>query len=148
MLGRATEYAIRALVYICIRNLEGKTPGFREVAREIESPVPYTGKILQNLVRARLLSSVKGRGGGFYFEELDSVHSPTLYEVIKKTGDNQLFSRCGFGLANCDDKLPCPMHHEYLPLRDGFYKMVKTETIYSLAQKVMNRKAVLNRLVG
>jgi len=148
MLGRATEYAIRALVYICIRNLEGKTPGFREVAREIESPVPYTGKILQILVRSRMLSSVKGRGGGFYFEELTAAKSPTLYEVIKKMGDNQLFTRCGFGLASCDEQLPCPMHEDYLPLRDGFYRMVRTETIYSLAQKVMKRKAVLNRLVG
>jgi len=148
MVGKAAEYAIRALVYICMRNLEGKTPGFREVAKEIESPEPYTAKILQNLARSRVLSSVKGRGGGFFFKELTPEASPTLYDVISQMGDAHIFTSCGFGLKHCDDAHPCPMHEEYLPIRDGFYRLVRKETIYSLAQKVMKQEAVINRLMN
>ena len=64
MLGKATEYAIRALVFIYLRNLEGKRPGFREIAANIDSPVQFTAKILQTLTRMEIISSMKGRGGG------------------------------------------------------------------------------------
>ena len=37
MLGKTTEYAIRALVYIYIQNIEGERPGFKEIAKMIDS---------------------------------------------------------------------------------------------------------------
>ncbi len=84
MLGKTTEYAIRALVYIYIRNLEGKRPGFKEIARNINSPEQFTAKILQNLARAGIIYSMKGRGGGFFF---DQNNSPLpLFEVIRTSG--------------------------------------------------------------
>ena len=67
MLGRTTEYAIRAMIYIYIRNKEGGKPSFKEIAKNIDSPVQFTGKVLQNLARSNIVSSVKGKGGGFFF---------------------------------------------------------------------------------
>ena len=67
MLGKTTEYAIRSLVYVFIQNQEGKRPGFKEIAKKINSPEQFTAKVLQNLARAELISSIKGRGGGFFF---------------------------------------------------------------------------------
>jgi DNA-binding IscR family transcriptional regulator len=51
MLSKSAEYAIRALVYIQLQNWEGKRPGYREIAREIESPEHFTAKILQIMTR-------------------------------------------------------------------------------------------------
>jgi len=58
----------------------------------------------------------------------------------------QFFNKCGFGFKSCDAANPCPLHNEYLVVRESFYTLVKKETIQSLAQKVMNKEAVLSRL--
>ncbi len=143
MLGKTTGYAIRALVYIFIQNQEGKRPGFKEIAKKIDSPEQFTAKVLQILARAELISSMKGRGGGFFF---DQPATPlTLYEVIRVMEGEKFFSKCGFGLKLCDGENPCPLHNDYSPVREGFFQLVKKETIKSLANKINEHKAVLTR---
>jgi Rrf2 family protein len=144
MLGKTTEYAIRALVYIFIKNQEGKRPGFKEISKEIDSPEQFTAKVLQNLARAELISSIKGRGGGFFFDQ-PSVPL-TLYEVISVLEGEKFFSKCGFGLKRCDANNPCPLHNDYSPVREGFFRLVKKETIQSLAKRINEQEAVLSRL--
>src|SRR5512133_1541606 len=111
MLGKTTEYAIRALVYIYIQNLEGKRLGFKEISKNIDSPVQFTAKVLQNLTRAELILSMKGRGGGFFFDH--AATQLTLYDVIRVMEGEKFFSKCGFGLKRCDGENPCPLHGDY-----------------------------------
>ena len=144
MLSKTTEYAIRALVYVYIQNQNGKRPGYKEIAKEIDSPEQFTAKVLQNLTRAALVSSMKGRGGGFFFES--SITALSLYEIIRVIEGEKLFTKCGFGLKSCDCENPCPLHNDYLPVREGFYNVVKNNTIQSLANKISEHKAILARL--
>ena len=144
MLGKTTEYAIRALVYILIQNQQGKRPGFKEISKKIDSPEQFTAKVLQNLARAELISSMKGRGGGFFF---DQTATPlTIYDVIRVMEGDKFFSKCGFGLKRCDGESPCPLHDDYSLVRESFFKLVKKETIQSLVKKINEQKAVLTRL--
>ena len=145
MFGKTTEYAIRALVYVYMQNQEGKRPGYKEIAKEIDSPEQFTAKVLQNLARAELVSSMKGRGGGFFFE--DSVAPLTLYEIIRVIEGEKFFSKCGFGLKRCNGENPCPLHDDYSQVREGFFKLVRSQTIQSLANKINENKAVLTRVV-
>jgi len=144
MLGKTTEYAIRSLVYIFIRNQEGKRPGFKEISKKIDSPEQFTAKILQNLARAELISSMKGRGGGFFFDQPATLL--TIFEVIRVMEGEKFFSKCGFGLKRCDGENPCPLHDDYSLVREGFFRLVNKETIQSLANKINEQKAVLTRL--
>lgn len=146
MLTKATEYAIRALVYIAVQNFDGKRPGFKEIAEKIDSPPQFTAKILQTLTRRGFIKSVKGRGGGFFFDK--PLEGLPLFNVIQVLESDSFFSKCGFGLSSCDADNPCPLHNEYLALREGFYKLLKNETIQSLANKIQQQKAVLNRLIA
>jgi len=144
MLGKTTEYAIRALVYIFIQNQEGKRPGFKEISGKIDSPEQFTAKVLQNLARAELISSMKGRGGGFFFDQIATPLS--IYDVIRVMEGDKFFSKCGFGLKRCDGESPCPLHDDYAVVRGGFFRLVKKETIQALANKINEQKAVLTRL--
>lgn len=143
MISKSSEYAIRALVYIAIQNRKGKKPGFREVSKEIDAPEPFTAKILQTLTRHDLLNSTKGRGGGFFFSEDDK--SLSLYEVVRTIEGEKVFRHCIFGLKNCSDKKPCPVHEKYAAIRDKLTRMFNEESIQSLASKISEGKAVLNR---
>ncbi len=74
MLSKSSEYAIRALVFIQLCNWEKKRPGVGEIAKEIEAPEAYTAKILQTLTKNKLLDSMKGRGGGFFFMKINPAY--------------------------------------------------------------------------
>lgn len=146
MLTKSTEYAIRALVFVQMRNWENKRPSVGEIAKEIEAPEAYTAKILQTLTKNSLLGSAKGRGGGFFFDENQS--KLTLYEVILVVEGGTCFNKCGFGLKQCNNTNPCPLHEKYKAVRDGFYEIVNTETIKTLSEKIIQGEAVLNRIVS
>jgi Rrf2 family protein len=133
MFNKETEYALRSLVYIQRQNYRQMRPGIEEIAKEIEAPQPFTAKILQRLVRLGFVSSFKGKGGGFLFDE--SRQDITLKELITAVEGGKIFNSCGFGLKYCDTENPCPLHDQYGPIREAINKLVSEETIQSLARK-------------
>lgn len=143
MFNKETEYALRGLIYIKLQNLKSRRPGTAEVSREIGAPPFFTAKILQRLVRFGFLESLKGKGGGFYFDpEKPDLPLRTLISAIE--GDRS-FSGCGIGLKNCNENNPCPLHEKYAPIRDSINKLVSGESVQSLAEKVHNGEKELNK---
>jgi Rrf2 family protein len=134
MFNKETEYALRGLVYIQIQNLGGRKPGVAEIAREIGAPPFFTAKILQRMARQGFVNSLKGKGGGFYFD----AEKPDLpiKDLILATEGSNILSGCGFGLRHCDSNNPCPLHKKYAPIRDSINSLVSTETIQSLARNL------------
>jgi Rrf2 family protein len=135
MFNKETEYAIRGLVYIQVQNFEGRRPGIAEIAEQIDAPHFYTAKILQRLVKQGFIESQKGKGGGFYFDS-QKPDLPLKKLILATEGDN-LFFGCGFGLKQCDEHNPCPLHDKYAPIRSALDLLVTEENVQSLAQKTM-----------
>ncbi len=146
MLSKSSEYAIRAMVSIQLQNWESKRPGVSDVANHIEAPIAFTAKILQVLTKAGLLHSAKGRGGGFFFSDDDENEKVTLFQIVKVIEGEGVFHRCGFGMKNCSDENPCPLHHQYKEVRDGFGNIVKNATVGSLAEKIRDGEAAMNSI--
>ena len=141
MFNKETEYALRGLVYIKLQNLKDRRPGTTEIAKEIEAPQFYTAKILQRLVREGFLKSLKGKGGGFFFDpDKPDLH---LSKLISATEGDKSYSGCGFGLKYCDEDNPCPMHERYAVIRDLINKLISEETVQSLAEKVYKKELKL-----
>lgn len=134
MWSKTTEYAIRALVQVAVSNSEGRRPGFREIADSIDAPVQFTAKILQSLSRASLLKSVRGRGGGFYFDP--EGEELKLAQVIRVLEGDKYFSGCVVGLPRCDVNHPCPLHNEFYRIRTQLVELSNQETIQGLARKI------------
>lgn len=145
MFNKETEYALRGLVYIKLQNLKNRRPGTAEIAKEIEAPPFYTAKILQRIVRVGLLESLKGKGGGFFFDE-EKPDLPLAKLIIATEGDKS-FSGCGFGLKHCDAKNPCPLHEKYAPIRNAINELVSEETVQSLAEKVYKKELSLTEVL-
>jgi aspartate racemase len=66
-----------------------------EIAKEIEAPEAYTAKILQILTKNKLMDSMKGRGGDFFFD--DNQSNLMLYDVIHVVEGDACFHKCGLG---------------------------------------------------
>lgn len=144
MLSKSTEYAIRALIFVQLQSLKGERPGVAEIAKETEAPVAFSAKILHTLTSRKLLNSIKGRGGGFYFS--DNQAELSVYEIILVMEGDSLFTECGIGLSNCSEDNPCPLHDQYRNIRDQLLALAKLETINSLAMKIKTGQAVLSRI--
>jgi Rrf2 family protein len=141
MFNKETEYALRSLVYIQHQNYLNLRPGIEEIAKEIEAPQPYTAKILQRMVRIGFVNSIKGKGGGFIFDE--SKPEITLKQLILATEGAKILEGCGFGMKYCDAENPCPLHDQFGPIRDSINRLVSEETIQSLARKTNHAFKVL-----
>ena len=142
MFKKETEYALRGLVYIQMQNRRNRRPGIVEIASEIDTPASFTAKILQRLVRSGFIESIKGKNGGYYFDP-DKPALPLKDIVVAIEGD-KIFTGCGFGLKDCDDRNPCPLHDAFSPIRKAIDELLSVETIQSLANKD-NPAIVLNR---
>ncbi len=146
MFKKETEYALRALVYIKLQNIKDRRPGIAEIATEIETPQSFTAKILQRMVKQGFVDSLKGINGGFLFD-ISKEDLPLKKVIISIEGDS-LFNGCGFGLKQCDENNPCPLHFSYAPIRDAINRLVSEETIQSLANKLnSNENLTLSRIL-
>jgi len=145
MFNKETEYALRALIYIQLRNLESRRPGTIEIAHEIDAPQFYTGKILQRLVKMGMVKSQKGKGGGFFFNP--DKPSLSLKEVINTIEGNKIFEGCAIGLRQCNDSSPCPLHDKYKAIRNAIEELITNETIQSIVIKISENNDPLKNLL-
>ena len=145
MFNKETEYALRGLVYIKLQNMRGRRPGTSEVAKEIKAPPFYTAKILQRLVRIGFLNSLKGKGGGFFFDP--AKPDLPLIKLITATEGDRSFSGCGFGLKHCDSENPCPLHKKYSAVRQSINKLISEETVQGLAEQVYKNELSLSESI-
>lgn len=99
-LTRQTNYAIRLLMY-CAAN-EGRLSRVSEVAAAYTVSELFLFKILQPLVEAKLVETVRGRNGGVKLAKPAS--EITLFDVVRVTEES-------FAMAECfeNDATECPL---------------------------------------
>lgn len=134
MFSKTCEYGLRASVFIAIRSEEGSRLGIKEIAREIESPMYFTGKILQSLVKSKIIGSAKGPHGGFYLDPDDEPVS--ILQILEALDCDDFFYNCALGLKECAEKYPCPIHNQFKPYREGLKELLARTTIQDLATEI------------
>jgi Rrf2 family protein len=104
----ATGYALRALAAL---PEDGTYCLAKDLASQLELPGPYLAKILQGLVQADILESVRGPKGGFRLTR--PSHRITVGDVvIALEGPNSL-DGCIMGFPTCGGDRPCPLHEAW-----------------------------------
>jgi Rrf2 family protein len=145
MFSQATKYAIKSVIYIWTKSLEDRKVGAKEIGAEIDAPEAFTAKILQSLVKAKIIGSNKGPNGGFFANE--SHAKITLKDIVIAIDGDSLFSGCGLGLPKCSAKYPCPLHFEIVKVRSGFDTMLTKKSLKLLALEVIKGETRLAELV-
>ena len=101
MFSKACEYGIKASIFIAIKSYDDQRVTPKEISKEIDSPQAFTAKILQALVHHNIINSVKGAHGGFEVDK-GNLSEITLSQIVKAIDGDAVYSRCGFGLKQCD----------------------------------------------
>lgn len=133
-----TEYAIRGLGELANRST-GATVLLDDLVVGTDLPRDFMAKIFQKLVRAGILRSAKGRGGGFALAR--PAHEINLMHIVEALEGPQIFDRCVVGLAACNDTMPCPQHDLYKPIRQRLRDYLMTTTVADLASSLKAKQS-------
>ena len=145
LISRTSQYAIQALIYIALK--ETGTPILsREVAEQLGVPSAYLAKIMQALCKGRLLSSFRGRLGGFSLRE--SSEKVDLMRILLITEGADFTKDCVLGLKVCSDETACPMHQKWLPIKTEILDMLNNQNLAGLAEAVRAGKYRLSDIPG
>lgn len=143
MFSKACQYGIRATIYIWQQSILSNKVGAKEIAEHVDAPEPFTAKILQELVRKKIIGSMKGPTGGFYVGKEQEKY--TLKDLVIAIDGDQIFTGCSLGLKSCSELNPCPLHYEVVNLRKKIIEMLTKKSIKQLAEEVESGETVLAR---
>ena len=126
--GKKGEYAIRALVHLAQARQRCRA---RDISRDQMVPYDFIAKVLQELKAKGFVRSVRGVGGGFVLAR--PAADIGLMEVMAAMDCNHLLEKCVYGLAECSDSNPCPLHRDWKPIRSQIEVYLLSHTIADLA---------------
>ena len=143
MFSKATEYALRATIYIAQKSSEDNKLGIDAIAKAIDSPISFTAKTLQSLTRNnKLISSARGPNGGFYITE--KAKKLPVRAVLIAMGESEMLDKCVLGLNKCSEVKPCPMHNQYKIIKQQLISLFESKTIQELANDIGNGDTYIN----
>lgn len=114
-LTRAGEYAVRCVLYLASQGA-GVLCARKEIARKMDIPDQFLGKIAQQLARAGVIEIVQGARGGFRLvvapEEL------TLLKVVEAVIGEIFLNDCVMRPESCNRSHACAVHCIWAKAKD------------------------------
>jgi Rrf2 family protein len=99
------EYALRAVVHLAHEAPAARTTD--QIAKATRVPRAYLSKVLQSLVRGKIVRSQRGLGGGMTLAK--GAEELTILEVVNAVEPIERIRNCPLGLASHGVHL-CPLH--------------------------------------
>jgi Rrf2 family protein len=128
-------------LYLSIHSDVEKKYSPKDIADVIDIPAPFLAKTLQLLTKNNLISSIRGRNGGFYLTEAEKQNN--LLDVIACIDGLDKFNECFIGLPKCSDENPCAIHHIVSPFKEKLTEELTGKTIADFAEETKNGKSYI-----
>ncbi len=140
MITKSAKYAIKAVIYLALKTDDQNRILVRDMHTEVSVSESYLAKLLQDLSRHGVISSAKGRGGGFYLSKENRRR--TLMDVVKVIEGEDAVNACVLGISSCDTDNPCVMHHLLGPSKMAFNKALEATTLASLVDGIPEKHPI------
>lgn len=141
MFSNSAKYAIKAVLYLAVKSSEENKIIINDIAKPINVPKHYIGKILQDLSRKHIVSSSKGPKGGFYLNSFN--RQTTVFDIIEAVDGEERISSCLLSLNQCNKDNPCALHSEIYEKKLDITMSLKNLSIDFLAKQIEQGKSVL-----
>lgn len=135
MFSKACEYGIKAMIYIALKSQHQSRVGLNDIASQIDSPISFTAKILQKLVKDNLINSLKGPTGGFFISEEDA-RAIKLSRIVSAIDGDSIYKGCGMGFSECNELRPCALHHRFKIVREELRYMLEETSLEELTKDI------------
>ncbi len=142
MFSTSCHYGLQAMLYIAYHHDGKKNIDLTQIAKEQDIPKHFLSKILQLLVKKKLLISTKGPSGGFRLS--NTPEDTRLIEIIDAIDGMGVFTKCGIGFKECDDDNPCPIHDEYKNVRNNVRNLFENKSLLELVEDAKHGKSIIS----
>ena len=141
--SKSAEYAIQAMIYLTENKSDSPTM-IHKIASSYGIPSQFLSKIMQSLVKHRLIHATRGRTGGVTLAK--SPKKIYLNDIVVSIDGPILENpQCVIGLNLCSDEVPCPLHDQWKPIKENMRQMLENESLKHLADRVIAKREKMNR---
>ena len=133
MFSKSFGYALRGILYIAVVGDGTQKVRVEDISKETDIPKHFLGKIMNKLVKANMVSSIKGPSGGFYISNMTlTIPLIQLYHLFDGT---ELFDGCVLRSKKCDGENACPMHYKVEETKRNLEALLSQTTIGDLLKE-------------
>lgn len=130
--NKSVSYTLKAVIYLA-SNSEDRLILALEIAKKEKIPYYYLAKILQRLTKFGIVTSTKGRNGGFQITEKGLNSS--ISDIIEKTDGIDSFIECILNEDDCTGKATCALHKSWVKIRNALNDSIFQVKIKDLISK-------------
>jgi Rrf2 family transcriptional regulator, iron-sulfur cluster assembly transcription factor len=134
--SKKCEYGLQAILYLAA-HLESAVIPVDRIADKLNIPKEFVSKILQSLTESKIVSSKKGKAGGFSLAK--DPKTIKLIDIISAIDGLSVFDSCILGFPNCNVDKPCPLHDKWGELRTKAYQMLSDENLDHFKNKTLQK---------
>jgi Rrf2 family protein len=128
LVTRETDYAVRTILYLAKEH--NRTASVTEVAQAMHIPKSFLAKILQRLVKSKILTSTRGVNGGFQLAQKTSdISLLSIMEAIQGPAGINL---CAVDSRKCKWSADCSVHPVWVDIRKEVERRLRKQTIAGL----------------
>jgi len=136
---RASDYAVRVMIH-----LAGLPAGSMVQQAELSQATDVSGhflsKVLQQMVRAGLIRSQRGSGGGFALAV--SPAAVSLLDVVEAIEGAVQLNQCIHEGPSCERKEWCPAHQVWAEAQAAIVNVLGAASVASLAAQAKSHAGV------
>lgn len=125
-LSRKGDYAVRSAIDLAAHYGDGYRK-IREIAADMDLPIPYTPQILGILTSAGIAEAKAGRDGGYRLRRPPAEIS--LLDVVEAAEGTLKSSRCTLRGGPCSLDGVCPVHDSWVRAREALRSSLAGTTL-------------------
>ncbi|MBI5581322.1 MAG: Rrf2 family transcriptional regulator [Deltaproteobacteria bacterium] len=131
-LTRAGEYAVRCVLYLASQGM-GVLCARKDIARKMDIPGQFLGKIAQQLARAGAIEIVQGAKGGFRL--VVAPEQLTLLAVVEAVIGEIFLNDCILRPESCNRSHACAVHCIWAKARDQLRRTLQEANFARILQE-------------
>ena len=131
-LSKKSDYALMAVRHLALRGDRGGSASAREISEAYDIPLELLAKVLQRLVRTKLLVSVQGTRGGYKLGRPPS--GITVADVIQAVDGPVTVTACSPNDHACDQYSKCSIRDPLWKIKGRILEMLSTVTVAEMAR--------------
>jgi Rrf2 family iron-sulfur cluster assembly transcriptional regulator len=130
-LTREGDYGIRSVLYLA-RQPYKKISFVAEISEQYKIPRSFLAKILQKLVKAKIIRSYRGVKGGFSLAR--QAKDISVLDVLEAIEGKIAMNLCLSDKRKCDFSRNCPVHSVWANVQSKVIEVLKKSNFEELAR--------------
>jgi Rrf2 family protein len=137
VITRATEYAIRTIIYLA-KHPKGEIVLKKDICRTQDVTPAFLTKILQPLIKAGIVSSQRGVGGGFLLNK--GAEAITLLDILEAEEGPLSLNHCLTEKGLCQREALCSAHRVWSEAQQSMVDVLQRHNVAELIRQEQEQR--------